>query len=503
MKRVFSVALTVLLICLPLFTVDSFAAYNSELETRADIVLLVSLDDGTVIFDKNPDKITEAAALTKIVNLIVVLQNCQDLDAVITIPDNESLLLKKTYSSNAALKPGERFTVRQLLSCMMVKSANDAANVLADYIGGGSVDAFVEKMNAFAESVGCKNTHFANAHGLNEDGQYTTANDLLLMVKAGLELPDFLDICNEYKFNMPATDKTKERNYVSTNWMLNPGYKTYYYEYAQGIKTSTTSIDERSVVVKAAKDGYNYLAIVLDTPWEDVNEDGNKDNTALLEAKKLFKWTFKNIRLEKITDTTQIVKVVDVKLSFKTDHVRLVPKENINALVPSGTDSNSVLIEPIPENTPSVVYAPIKKGQVLGKARVLYADEQIATVDLVSAEDVSANIFLWILNLIKNIITSPIFIVAAVLAAGLIVAARLRRRRRLEEDGKVRYAPKMYKLQDSKRPSGKTNTAQRKKPSEASAKPRSGAPRSGSGGNRTARSTQRKPNGTNRRPPRR
>ena len=458
MKRIFSLFLCVIMLALPILSVQSFASYNSEYETKSDIVLLVSLDDGTVIFDKNSDKKTEAAALTKIVTLIVTLQNCPDLDTKVTVPDDDNILLKKTYSSNAGLKAGEEVTVRQLLYMMMVKSANDAANVLADYIGDGGVEAFVGKMNEFVSSVGCTSTHFNNPHGLQDEGQYTTANDLLKIVKAGLELPEFMEICNTYKYNMPATNQTKERNYISTNWMLNPGYKTYYYEYAQGIKSSVSSNDNRSIVVKAAKDGYNYLCIVLDAPYEDVNEDGNKDNVAQIEAKGLLKWTFKNIKLEKITDTSQIVTVVDVKLSFKTDHVRLVPKEDINALVPTGTDSNSVLIEAIEEDTPKTVYAPIKKGEVLGKAKIMYAGEQIATVDLVAAEAVSANVFLWTLNMIKNIITSPVFIVIAVLGIGFFIASRIRRNRRLEEHKRARYAPKMYKIENTK-----AKTSQNKK----------------------------------------
>lgn len=466
MKRLFSLFLCIILITLPFFFVTGYASYNDELDSSAQSVLLMSLDDGTVIFDRNPDLKTQPGALTKIVTLIVALKNCEDLDAKITIPDDDILLLKRTYSSNAALKAGEEFTVRELLSCMMVKSANDAANVIADYIGKGSVDSFVTMMNDFVASLGCKNTHFVNAHGLDDDGQYTTANDLFIICKAGLEIPVFMEICNEYKLTLPATAQTKERTYVSTNWLINPGYKTYYYEYAQGIKTSTSLNDTRSVVAKATKDGYNYLVVVLDAPWQDVNEDGNNDNTALLDAKRLLRWTFKNIKLEKITDTTQIVKVIDVKLSFKTDHVRLVPKEDVNALVPSGTGNNSVLIQAIEEETPNVVNAPIKKGEVLGKAKILYAEKEIATVDLVAAESVNANIFLWILNVLKNIITSPIFIVAAVLAIGLIIVSRMKRRQRLEEQGREHYAPKLYQLDSTKPENARKNpkSVQKKKP---------------------------------------
>ncbi len=421
MKRIISFLICLILVFSPFTIINSYADYNAELETKADIVLLFSLDDGTVIFSKNADKTTAPASLTKITTAILTIENCENLDTVITVPSYCITLLNGTGSSMAGLKAGEEVTVRQLLYCMLVKSANEAANILADYIGGGSIENFVSMMNDFAARVGAEGTHYVNAHGLDADGQYTTANDLAKITKYALNLPVFTEICTTYKYTMPATNMSNERNFVSTNWVINPNFKTYYYEYVQGIKTGTTSNAGQCIITKASKDGYNYLCIVMGAHAEDVNNDNNPDNMAFLETKKLYKWVFENIRLEKIVNTTDIVTVVDVKLAFGVDHVRLVPANDVTALVPVGTDSGSVLVQVIESETPAQIKAPVKKGEVLGKAKVLYADTELATVDLVAAEDIKVSVILWALDGLYNIISSPIFIIIVAMILVVVV----------------------------------------------------------------------------------
>ncbi len=444
MKRFISCILTLLFLCLPLCTVRSNAAFNNSLETSADIVLLVSLDNGAVIFDKNADKVTPPASLTKITTAILTIENCTDLDEVITIKQSSIDAISGTNSSTAGLKVGEEISIRNLLYCMMVKSANEAAVVLADYIGGGSVSNFVQMMNDFVMDMGCQNTHFVNPHGLDAEGQYTTANDLAMITKHALTLPLFEEIVNTVSFKLPASNKSGERNLLSTNWMINPNFKTYYLKYAQGIKTGTTANAGRCVVSKASKDGYNYLAVVMGAPYEDVTGDGNPDNCAFLECKKIFQWAFDNIRLTKVADPLQIATVVDVHLSRSVDHVRLVPETEVTALVPVGNDETSVLLEVIPEETPQSVNAPVKKGDVLGKARILYAEDEIATVNLVAAEDVHLSLILFVLDGIKNIFKSTLFqivFIAVVLILAIYIGLIIRHNQRK----KRRKAPKPVK----------------------------------------------------------
>ncbi len=176
------------------FAISASASFNSLLETEADVVLLVNTDSETVIFDKNADKKTAPASITKIVTCMLVLENCKDLNTPLTCKRE---CLDGLYAQNAAtvgILAGETLTVNDLLYALMLPSAADAANILADYIGGG-IDNFVVMMNDFVKKLGCENTKFINAHGLDEDGgNITTAYDLYKIAKYALENPTFKEI---------------------------------------------------------------------------------------------------------------------------------------------------------------------------------------------------------------------------------------------------------------------------------------------------------------------
>lgn len=406
-----------------IFAITSSASFNSLLETEADVVLLVNTDSETVIFDKNADKKTAPASITKIVTCMLVLENCDDLNTPLTCK-RESL--NGLYEQNAAtvgILAGETLTVKELLYCLMIPSAADAANILADYIGGGSIENFVVMMNDFVKKLGCENTTFINAHGLDENGgNITTAYDLYKITKYALENPTFKEITSTLRYQIEPTEKYPYIRYLNnTNKMMNSAYKDYYSPYISGVKTGTTALAGHCVVSTASKNGYNYMLIVMNAPQYDIDGDNVEENVAFTDSKKIYEWAFKNIVLTKVTNTTDVVTVVDVKYNWKVDHLRLLPAKEMSALVPSGTESGSLVIRPIESETPKVVKAPIKKGDVLGKAEILYGEDVVATVDLVAAENVSRSILLVILDGIKTVISSTVFKILFALFAVLII----------------------------------------------------------------------------------
>jgi len=418
------------LVCLIILTtsVNALASYNSEIDVEAEIVFLQSMDDGTVIFDKNADMLTAPASLAKIVTASIVLENAQNLDEIVEVPNYAIRLLDGTNSSTAGLLPGEQMSVRNLLYCMLVASANDAANVLADYICPNNIGAFVQMMNEYVKSIGCENTVFINPSGLDAGGQYTTARDAAKFTLKALENPIFEEITSTKKYTIPPTNKyPQERNLISTVKIMNSGIKDYYIPTAKGIKTGTTSNAGRCIVTKASKDGYTYLAVVMRAPFYDIDNDGVEENIAFMECKKILDWTFKNIKLRLVAEKNQVVSVIDVGLSSKYDHLRLLPEKEITALVPSGVNAQGVYFEVIEELTPKKVDAPIKKGQKIGRARILYAGNEIAQVDLVAGETIERNFLLYLAKITKTVLTSPVFIIlAAILAAAVVVILILR-----------------------------------------------------------------------------
>lgn len=405
------------------FAFGASASFNSLLETEAEIVLLVNTDSETVIFDKNADKKTAPASITKIVTCMLVLENCEDFNTPITCKRE---CLDGLYEQNAAtvgILAGETLTVKELLYCLMLPSAADAANMLADYIGGGSIENFVVMMNDFVKKLGCENTTFINAHGLDEDGgNITTAYDLYKITKYALQNPTFKEITGTLRYEIAPTEKYPYTRYLNnTNKMMNPAYKDYYNKHISGVKTGTTALAGHCVISTASKNGYNYMLIVMNAPQYDIDGDNVEENVAFTDSKKIYEWAFDNIVLTKVTNTTDVVTVVDVKYNWKVDHLRLLPAKEMSALVPSGTESGSLVIRPIESETPKVVKAPIEKGDVIGKAEILYGEDVVATVDLVAGESVNRSVILWILDGIKTVISSTVFKILFVLFAVLVI----------------------------------------------------------------------------------
>ncbi|MBQ5677341.1 MAG: serine hydrolase [Clostridia bacterium] len=422
MKKLISVLICISIL-MGVFAISASASFNSLLETEADVVLLVNTDSETVIFDKNADKKTAPASITKIVTCMLVLENCEDLNTPLTCK-RESI--DGLYAQNAAtvgILAGETLTVKELLYALMIPSAADAANILADYIGGGSIENFVVMMNDFVKKLGCENTNFINAHGLDENGgNITTAYDLYKITKYALENPTFKEITSTLRHEIAPTNKYPYVRYLNnTNKMMNPAYKDYYSPYISGVKTGTTALAGHCVISTASKNGYNYMLIVMNAPQYDIDGDNVEENVAFTDSKKIYEWAFKNIVLTKVTNTTDVVTVVDVKYNWKVDHLRLLPAKEMSALVPSGTESGSLVIRPIESETPKVVKAPIEKGDVLGKAEILYGENVVATVDLVAGENVSRSIILVILDGIKTVLSSTVFKILFALFVLLVI----------------------------------------------------------------------------------
>lgn len=421
LKKIISVLLCAAVL-LGAFSISAFASFNSLLETEADIVLLVNTDSDTVIFDKNADKRSAPASLTKIVTCMLVLENCDNLDTSVTCKRECIDGLYAQNASTAGILTGETLTVRELLYCLMLPSAADAANILADYIGG-SLDNFTVMMNDFVKKLGCENTNFINAHGLDGDGgAYTTANDMYKITKYALQNPIFKEITSTPRYEIAPSDKYPQTRYLNnTNKMMNKAYKDYYSPYISGVKTGTSNAAGHCVISTASKDGYNYLLVVMNAPQYDIDNDGVEENVAFTDSKKIYEWAFDNIVLKKVTNTTDVITVVNVEYNWKVDHLRLVPAKEISTLVPTGTESGSLTVRVVESETPKTVKAPIKKGDVLGKAEILYGEDVVATVDLVAAEGVNRSLILWIWGIVKQIFSSIIVKLLVGLFAVLLI----------------------------------------------------------------------------------
>lgn len=418
-----------------LFCVSANAAYGDvmeSLELYSDCVLLISADNDEVIFEKNAGKQTAPASLTKVITAIVVLENCSDLSAMVTVPESCIRELDGTGSSLGGLQAGEMLSVYDLLCCLLLKSANESATTLADYVSGGDRAKFISMMNETAKKLGCDNSHFVNPHGLDDENQYVTAEDMAKFMIYAMKFPAFEEIVAKNSYTLPETNMQGERTLYSTNYMLNTAYKDYYCKYVKGGKTGSTSNAGRCMVAVAAKDGYNYVAVALNSVFEDVDNDGVNENGSFLDCKKMFEWTFSNIELVAICDTNQIVAQLPIKYAKDTDYITLSPAETVYSLVPSGTDSSSLLVEIVDGSAPETLKAPIKKGDVICRGKVMYAGNVIKEINLIANMDAKMSIFAFIGSTAKSIFSSWIFRIAALIIIIVLIILIFRKRKKDE-----------------------------------------------------------------------
>ena len=395
------------------------AVYVPDVDIYAEAYMLINLDDSDypVVAQKNPDKKMYPASLTKIVTSMVVLENVADLSQSVTASQASYDILLGTGAQVADIRPGDVLTVEQLLYLTMVFSACDAAEILAEHVGG-TRENFLVMMNNYVASLGCESTHFTNPDGLHDDDEYTTASDLAKISIAAMKNDTFMKIATTPRYVYDGVA------YYHTNVMLNPAYVSYYYEYAEGIKTGSTSKAGYCVITKASKDCYNYLAIVLGSPLLDYNDDGYDERCSFIDAGSLFKWAFNSLKFSTVFEEGEIVTDIPVEDGKDKDTVQLVANTKVTSIVPSSFDKSTVIMDY--KDKPDHLTAPVKKGDFVCKANVIYGGEIIAEVDLVAAEDVELSTFLKIINGIKYLFSLTVVkIIVLLLIAFVIIYAIL------------------------------------------------------------------------------
>ena len=236
-KISFKKILLILLATLFIANTSFVFATNEAPSLYSQSAILIDSKTGKVLYSKNADKKMYPASTTKILTAILTLENC-NLDEKVTVSHDAIASIPDGYSS-ASLQFGEELTIEQLLQFLIIHSANDAANVLAEHVGG-SIESFVSMMNTKVYELGLSNTHFTNAFGMHNDNHYTTAQDLAIIMNYCIKNEDFRRISGKASCAIPATNKYDARSYTSTNALIIPN-SYMYYPYLTCGKTGYTS----------------------------------------------------------------------------------------------------------------------------------------------------------------------------------------------------------------------------------------------------------------------
>lgn len=360
----------------------SFASVNeSNLEITSEAALLIDTNTGKVLYGKNENEKKYPASITKILTAILVIENC-NLDDKVTVSYDAISIVPSGYSV-AALQVGEELTVEELLKVLLIHSANDAANVLAEHVAG-SIESFASMMNSKATELGCKNSHFVNPSGKHEKDHYSTATDIAIIMKYCMQNPTFKSIASSKSCIIPATNKYEERVFTNTNELLNVDTReiesNYYYKYAIAGKTGYTTEAKNCLVSIAKKDDLELICVVL-----GAGKTANGLSARFIETKKIYEYGFNTYTIAKLREQGAIAKQIQIENATKeTKDLDLLISKDIIVLIKQ-QDLNKEIEPEITLN--ENLSAPIAIGAKVGTIK--YNIEGIEyEADLVSAHEV-------------------------------------------------------------------------------------------------------------------
>ena len=317
--------------------------------TSAKAVAVMHVDTGAMLHAENADAFLPIASTTKIMTALVVLERCALDEAVKILPEDTD-----AEGSSMYLEPGKTYTVRELLYGLMLASGNDAALALARHCGG-TVEGFVELMNAKAADLGLKQTHFCNPNGLDAPGHGSTARELAKLACAAMENADFRKIVgtNDITIN--------NLTYVNHNKLLRT------YDGCTGVKTGYTESAGRILVSCAEREGMRIVCVTLSDP------DDWADHTALLD------WAFDHWEYREVTATYELAVLSGTAETITAE------AEPVRLLLPAG-EAPSLRAE-----LPRFVFAPLRAGEAIGTLTAAAPDGTAVQTPLICHTDVPAD----------------------------------------------------------------------------------------------------------------
>lgn len=232
----------------------------------AKSAILIEESTGEVLYEKNADEILYPASTTKILTCYIALQMADLQNDVVTISQNAIDLVPPTYQT-IPVRAGEKVPMYDLIAATLVRSGNEGANAIAEYLGAGSIDAFADLMNQTAQMLGCsQDTHFTNPSGVQDENHYTTVRDMAIIARAAMKNPDFRKLVSSNTYEMPATEGENGghplRTLVGGTHILNPE-ESHFYRDATGIKTGFTNAAGYCFVGSASRGGIDLISVVF------------------------------------------------------------------------------------------------------------------------------------------------------------------------------------------------------------------------------------------------
>lgn len=356
-------------------------------EVRADSYIVALMDGEQIIMENNPDEKVSPSGFTKIFTALVAY-GLKDINETVTVSEEITDYVNR-LDITVNLKPGETLSLYDLLGAAVVASANDAAYQIAFTCSGG-VDAFVEAMNSKAKELGMNNTNFTNPTGVYDENQYTTPRDMLIMYKEFCRTDSLNQLVRCQNFEIAPTNLSKKRTLWTNNHMRSGYYDLkYYYPNCISGKISSSSEGGYSAIECAAKGEMNVVAVVFNSQYDQ------NVNYSLVDCTNIFDYIFENYKSVTAVKENQLVCEAKVKNSSSVRHTLVNTNSRLKGIIKNTDSTDKILCE---VDMPEYISAPLKKGDVVGKANYIYNGMTLGSVDLVVGQDIGFNVIKYIGN---------------------------------------------------------------------------------------------------------
>ncbi|MCI5517925.1 D-alanyl-D-alanine carboxypeptidase [Roseburia sp. MUC/MUC-530-WT-4D] len=397
----------------PQITKADDAYWPEGVEIVSPSAIVMEVNSGTILYDKNSDEVNYPASITKIMTAYLAVQNCS-MDETVTF-SADAVFKNEGATSHIARDLDEQMTMEQCLYAVLLKSANECAYAVAEHVGqklGGDYSTFIDLMNSTAKDLGCTNTHFNNPNGLPDENHWTSAHDMALIASAAYKNETFRKIVGTGTYEIPPTNKHAEPTPLSNDHqMLYPSRtRKYLYEYCTGGKTGFTDDAGNTLVTYAEKDGLTLVCVIM----HSTNPQHYLDTTSLLD------YCFNNFQAVNIAQNESTISDESLKdKGILNNHQSFVSLDDSSYIVipktASFTDATSTMnVEESDDDSVATIqytYA----GHDVGSANIIAAqvDTPDTMFDETEASDSDAG---------RTIVIKPIYVLGIVLAVIAICA---------------------------------------------------------------------------------
>ena len=345
---------------------------NLNLATNAKSAIMIEASTGKVIYEKNADEQLSMASMTKMMTLLLIVENIEkgnlEWDEMVTASEYAASM----GGSQIFLEVGEQMTVEDLVKGICIGSGNDAAVAMAERIGG-TEENFVKMMNDRAKELGLKNTSFKNACGLDAEGHYSSARDMVLIAKELVKHDKILEYSGTYEDYL-------RKNTDNSFWLVNTNKLVRYYQGVDGLKTGYTSTAGYCITTTAVRNNMRLITVVMGEPSSAIR---NSETTMMLD------YGFNSYEIDTLLSKEVVISKEKVVLG-KKDTVEITANDDINILNTKVGTKRNVTYEVELDS----IKAPLKKGAVVGKINVIEDNKTIMTIDAISKDNVDKlNIF--------------------------------------------------------------------------------------------------------------